>query len=131
MLSWLEGHVHVGANLGVPHMQANTGLYFRAGYFENYFKGLQIDVTPGLQVWFFCGGDLLLVNYNAVLQGGIINQEHVYTLDEIGPVLWHLNFGGALSWRSISIEIGQEVNSPSFPGAEWHRWAYVSVMAGF
>jgi len=128
---WVELNAYGGAMLGVPHTEAQLGLYSRFGYFNDYFQNIGINKDRNWQFWLFCAGDVYLIAYNAVLQGGLFNQNNPYTLETINRIIWHTRFGGTLVYKTIKLEIAQEVISPSFPTAYWFRWAYVSLMIGF
>ncbi|HEY9115769.1 MAG TPA: lipid A-modifier LpxR family protein [Bacteroidales bacterium] len=127
---WLELNVYGGAILGVPHTEAQVGMYARFGFFNDYFQNIGISKNRKWQAWLFCAGDVNLVAYNAVLEGGLFN-ESPYYLQTINPVIWHTRFGGTLVYKTIKLEIAQEVISPSYPTAYWFRWAYASLMVGF
>ncbi len=128
---WLEVNAYAGAKLGIPHTEAQTGIFFRFGYFDDYFRNIGINKSKTWQIWLFCAGDANYVIYNAVLQGGIINHKDSYTLQTINPLIWHTRFGGTLVYKTLKFEIAQEVASPSFPTGLWYRWAYISLMVGF
>lgn len=128
---WFEFNGMVGATLGVPHTEAKAGSFFRIGYFNDYFKGIGIDVFSGWQAWIYCSGSVYLVNYNASLQGGTYIQYNVHTISYINNSLLHARFGGVLQYRRLSIEYGMEVRSPEFPGAYWHRWGHLNVSIAF
>lgn len=127
---WIELNVYGGAMAGVPHTEAQLGLYARFGYFSDYFQNIGINKEKKWQAWLFCAGDANFVAYNAVLEGGLFN-ESPYTLQRINPVIWHTRFGGTLVYKTIKLELAQEVVSPSYPTAYWFRWAYVSLVVGF
>jgi len=129
--NYFELNANTGAKLGIPHTEGGLGLYCRLGCFDVYFKNIGISKDTDWQVWLFCAGDANLVIYNAVLQGGLLNRAERHNLQNINHVLWHTRFGGTLVYKTIKFEIAQEVISPSFPTALWHRWAYVSLMLGF
>ncbi len=126
-----ELNAYAAGKLGIPHTEAQLGMYFRGGWFDDYFRHIGINKNRTWQVWLFCTGDFTFVAYNAVLQGGMFNRGDAITMQTINHFLWHTRFGGTLVYKTIKIEIAQEVISPSFPTALWHRWAYVSLMVGF
>lgn len=130
-IHWFELNANVGGKLGIPYTETQMGLYFRAGYFDDYFQHIGVNRDRIWQVWLFCAGNVRYVAYNAVLQGGLFNAGEAKTLQSIQPVLWHSRFGGTLVYKSIKFEIAQEVISPSFETGLWHRWAYLSLMLGF
>ena len=127
----LELNGFVGASIGVPHTEAQLGGYIRIGVFNDYFRGIGIDLSPDLHAWIFCSGSIYLVNYNATLQGGTINQNNVHTINPINNTLLHGRFGGVLEYSRLNIEYGMEVRSPEFSTAYWHRWAHVNVAFAF
>lgn len=128
---WLELNIFGGGKLGLPHTEAQLGMNVRFGYFDAYFQHIGINKNRNWQFWFFCAGDLNYVVYNAVLQGGLFNTGNIYALESINHFLWHTKFGGTLVYKTIKLEIAQEVVTPSFPSALWHRWAYMKLMIGF
>jgi len=128
---WFELNGAGGIKLGIPHTEAQAGLYGRIGYFDDYFRHIGINGKKDLQVWFFCSGNAMLVAYNAVLQGGIFNEQESDAIQSINHVVWHGSYGGTLIYKSIKLEIAQEVISPTFQTGLWHRWAYASLMVGF
>lgn len=128
---WFETNVYMGAKLGSPHTEALAGAYLRTGFFEPFFRHNGISKTSRIQIWGFCSGDANFIYYNAVLQGGLNNRQNRHTLANINPLVGHLTFGGALVYRTVKIELAQEVITPQFTGMAWHRWAYLAVMVGF
>lgn len=129
--NWFELNGMVGATLGVPHTEAKIGTNFRVGYFNDYFRGIGVDVFSGWQAWLYCSGSIYLVNYNASLQGGTYNQTSVHTIGHINPTLLHATLGGVLQYRRLCVKYGMEVRSPEFPGAYWHRWGHLNVSIAF
>ncbi len=130
-IQWLELNAYVGGRLGIPHTEAQLGMYLRFGYFDDYFQNIGINKDKKWKLWLFCAGDANFVAYNAVLQGGLFNRDNSNSLQSINPVFWHTRFGGTLVYKTVKIEIAQDVISPSFPTAQWHRWTTLSLMLGF
>jgi len=130
-VEWMEFNVFAGGKVGTPHSEVQLGIYGRFGYFDDYFQHIGINKKRNWQLWLFCAGDVNLIAYNAVLQGGMFNHRNAFALESINRILWHTKFGGTLVYKSFKLEIAQEVISPSFPTAQWHQWAYVSLMMGF
>ncbi len=130
-LPWFEINGLIGGKLGIPHTEADIGSSFRIGYFKDYFRGIGIDIFSGWQAWLYCSGSIFLVNYNASLQGGTINQESVHTILYINNSLLHASFGGVLQYKRLCVKYGMEVRSPEFPDAFWHRWGHLNVSIAF
>ena len=127
-LSWLELNAFVSGTLGVPHTEANIGSYFRFGFFNDYFRGISVDVSSDLEAWIYCSGSIYLVNYNATLQGGFYNKNNVHTIETINKSLYHAKFGAVVKFKRISAEYGMEVRSPEFSTAYWHRWGHLNII---
>jgi len=128
---WFDLDAYTGGKLGVPHTEAQIGTGFRIGLMDDYYRTIGTGPDEKLQIWFFCNGDVNLVAYNAVLQGGLLHPGEAKILRKINPVIWHTLFGGTLIYKNLKFELAQEVISRVFPNALWHRWAYVKVMVGF
>lgn len=127
----LEVNGFVATTIGIPHTEAQLGGYARVGFFDDYFRGMGIDISPDFNAWFFISGSVYLVNYNATLQGGTINQDNVHTINPINNTLLHGKIGGVIEYRRISAEYGMEVSSPEFSTAWWHRWAHLVIAVAF
>lgn len=121
----------IGAKVGVPHTEAQVGGYSRFGIFHNYFRGIGIDISSDFNAWVFISGSIFLVNYNATLQGGTINQGNVHTIDPINNNLIQGRFGGVVEYKRLSVEYGMVVRSPEFNAAYWHRWAHFVIAFAF
>lgn len=130
-IQWMELNAYAGGKLGIPHTEAQLGLYGRFGLFDDYFQHNGINKNKTWQFWLFCSGDANLIAYNAVLQGGLFNEKNTYSLQTINHLIWHTKFGGSLVYKNLKLEIAQEVISPSFPTAQWHRWTFLGLMIGF
>ena len=130
-LPWLELNAFVSGTLGVPHTEANIGSYFRIGLFNDYFRGISVDVSSGWQAWIFCSESIYLVNYNATLQGGVYNKNNVHTINTINNSLYHAKFGAVVQFKRFSAEYGMEVRSPEFSTAYWHRWGHLNITFAF
>lgn len=129
--SWFELNGFVGSTLGIPHTEAKLGGYLRLGYFKDYFKGLIVDVSAKWQAWLFWSGSVYLVNYNATLQGGTYIQNNVHTIRFINNSLLHTKFGAVIQFKRLSVEIAEEVRSPEFQTAFWHRWGHLNILFAF
>lgn len=126
-----EANCFIGATVGVPHTEAQVGGYARVGIFDDYFRGIGIDISPDFQMWAFVSGSFYLVNYNATLQGGTYNQNNVHTINPINNTLIQGRIGGVIQYKRISAEYGMIVRSPEFSTAFWHRWAHLVVAVAF
>ena len=119
-------------SVGVPHTQASVGAYTRIGYFSNYFRGKSVDVNrKGFEGWFFISSEARIINYNAALQGGTVNQESPHTFYEINKTVYHTKIGGQISFHTISLSATANIVNPEFEYAYWHRWASINLVIGF
>ena len=80
--------------------------------------------------YFFAEAFGKAVGYNATLQGGFFSSS-VYTLDSINHFVGSYRLGVSVSCILYKLEIATTFNTPEFPGALSHRWAYASIQVGF
>ncbi len=130
-LPMVEANCFLSASLGVPHTDAHIGGNLRFGIFDDYFKGIGIDISPDFNIWLTISGAFYLVNYNATLQGGTYNQDNVHTINPINNTLLHGKIGGVIQYKRMSAEYGMEVRSPEFSTAYWHRWGHLVIAFAF
>ncbi|MBU2555226.1 MAG: lipid A deacylase LpxR family protein [Bacteroidetes bacterium] len=127
----LELISNLQAGIGLPQTQAIAGLRLRTGWFTDFFLGPE---TLGLKKWQFYGflsGNMHLVAYNAVLQGGLFNPNNKHVIKHINWIYWHLRYGLTLVHKKFSVRYSVNVNSPGFANALWHHWSEITITAAF
>ncbi len=128
---YVEINGDITATLGVPHTEASIGSYFRTGFFNDYFRGISIDISEDINAWLFCSGHIKYVHYNATLQGGTYNQDNDFTYYEIEPILLQGNYGIVVQYKSLLIKYSYVVLSPEFRNGWWHRWGHIELSLAF
>lgn len=132
---WILQHLEliskVKFDLGVPRTQAIAGIMLRGGEMMPYFRGPE---TLGLKQWQFYGFtemNLHLVNYNAVLQGGLFNHHNVHVLYNVNRYFWHFRYGATVVHKKFSVRYAVDVNSPTFATGRWHHWSELTLVLAY
>jgi len=117
----------VQGKIGSPFTEIGTGLSTRLGLFNNYFNGLDTDCGKKFQFYLF--GELTgkYVLYNGTLQGGLLNRNSMYTLENINPFVMQGNLGFKIIKSRLSVEIGQSYLSKEFSTGQSHKWNYAKI----
>lgn len=129
-LSWIELSGVAKGKLGIPFTQFEAGGILRLGYFDSYPNGFEMFSKKKWTAYFFAEAFGKAVCYNATLQGGLFNSS-VYTLDTINNFIGSYRLGISVLYSLYKLEIATTFNTPEFPGALSHRWAYASIQVGF
>jgi len=129
-LDWIELSGTIKGKLGIPFTQVELGAILRLGYFDNFPYDFEMFSKNKWRIYFFAEAVGKVVGYNATLQGGLFSTS-VYTLDEINRFVGGYNLGLSLSYKLYKLELATNFNTSEFPGALSHKWAYVSLRAGF
>ena len=123
---WFGLSGHAAGKVGMPNTFAGTGLTFRLGEYDDYFRNLGLYPGRGWQVYFFTNMDANLFVYNATIQGGILNPPSNTYQPQLNPFVFKLNSGLNIAYKNYNIEIGAQHISPEFKNGRSHRWGYVS-----
>jgi len=125
-----EMNVFVSGIVGNPHTEISSGMYIRAGLFEDYFEGPGLGYNKNLQLYIFGKGEITYVMYNAVLKGGLFHDGNLYNIGHNHHFLGHTDFGIAIGYKRVRIEVGEEILSSQFVGASTHLWGYARITFG-
>jgi len=126
-----ELNVYASGILGNPHTEFSTGIYLRIGRFEDFFSGIGLGYGKYIQAYIFGSGNINYVAHNAVLQGGLFHQGDIYKIDKINHFLAYSKIGIAFVYKSIKLEVAQEMLSPQFEGGSSHLWGNAKIVVGF
>ena len=118
------------AEAGTLYTNAGAGLQLQAGKAEPVFGLTSTEKLPEIEYYFFAKTDISFVAYNALLQGGVFNQDNVFTLEqnEIQRVVGKVEAGIHFKYKGIGMEIGQHYISPEYKGGLWHKWGRMSLI---
>jgi len=110
--------------------KAGVGFQFQAGKAEPLFGLDENKKWPNLEYYFFVKADAGLVAYNALLQGGMLNRENVFTLksNEISRFVGSAETGIHFRYKGTGIELAQHFLTPEYKGGYWHKWGRIMLL---
>jgi hypothetical protein len=120
----------MAAEAGTLYDYAAAGFQLQAGRAEPVFGLIENEPWPELEYYLFAKTDVRFVAYNALLQGGMVNHNNVFTLNgnEIQRVVGSAEAGIHFRYKSIGVELAQHYLSPEYKGGLWHKWGRISLM---
>ena len=127
----LEFNGIISGAVGAPHTEFDVGGYLRVGLFNNYFEGTRNSRTKKMQLYIFGSATYKFVAYNAVLEGGLFNQDAPNKLKRINHSLAEIISGIAFDFKTIKVEFEQHMLTPQFKGATKHSWGSVRFVVDF
>lgn len=123
---------------GSLYTRGAVGLKYHWGSNSSYFKhfyNLPLHFSPKQPWYTYFAYDFHLLSrvnangYDATLQGGLINKESPYTLqfNEIHHLTWSAEAGLSLSYKRYTASFIQNIASPEFKNARWHKWGRIKL----
>ena len=116
-------------SLGTLYTDASVGLMGRMGFFSPYFSNLGMDKyskyrKSNFQFYGILKLNAKVVGYNATLQGGVFNNESIYTISDnrITRVVVDGMAGIVLTYKRIGLEYSKFYLSPDFKEGLEHHW---------
>ncbi len=119
------------AYLGSPYTKIQSRVLLRLGLMEDYFNILNSNPSSKWQAFIFGDFSAVYVAYNATLQGGLINSDSPYVLEEIIPLHLDFKLGVGVSYKNYNVSIGQHLITPEFDGAESYSWGEIKFRVTF
>ncbi len=118
------------AKAGTLYNTAGVGLELKAGRQYPIFGLDKNSPQPTIEYYFFAKTYVHAVAYNALLQGGLLNRENVYTLksSEIKRVVGNAEAGFHIMYKGVGLEVAQYYLSPEFKSSMWHKWGRISLI---
>lgn len=115
---------------GTLYTNAGAGLQLRAGKSEPVFGLAKNEKWPKKEYYFFAETHMSFVAYNALLQGGVLNHENVFTLhgNQIRRVVGNARAGIHFRYKGMGIELAQHYLSPEYKAGLWHKWGQISLL---
>jgi hypothetical protein len=120
----------VGSTLGLPYTYAETGIILRFGKVQNYYKNMDWQVSDGINAYWYSGIKGRAVAYNATIQGSIFNDDNPLA-PALNHLVYELDSGLNLSYRSLNFKMGFKILSPEIANGKTHRWGYINFNFGF
>jgi len=123
----------LNAEAGTLYDNVGVGFQLQAGKAEPVFGLIGNEQWPELEYYLFAKTNISFVAYNALLQGGMFNQNNVFTLsgNEIQRVVGSAEAGIHFRYKGVGIELAQHFLSPEYKGGFWHKWGRISLMFRF
>lgn len=130
--------INTAARLGTIYTDASVGIMARMGFFSPYFSNLgmdkdQVHRKQNFQFYGILKGNVRVVGYNATLQGGVFNNDDIYTVadDKINRFVMDGLAGFMLTYKRISLEYSKLYISREFFGGLDHGWGKCVIMYCF
>jgi lipid A 3-O-deacylase len=115
--------------LGTLYTDLSVGLTGRMGFFSAYFNNLGMDKyaierKSNFQFYGILKGNVKAVAYNATLQGGMFNDQSVYTISDnrVTRVVMDGMAGIVLTYKRIGLEYSKFYLSKEFKEGIEQRW---------
>jgi len=129
-LRWFNLYGSAKGKLGIPFTHLEIGSSIRLGWFGLYPQGFESFSKRNWTAYFFVEAFGRIVGYNATMQGGLFNTS-IYTLSDINNFLVNYKLGVTFGYKLFTLELASTYNSPEFPEALSHKWAYAIIRVGF
>ena len=120
---------NVAVRAGTLYTDVSLGLTGRMGFFSAYFNNLGMDKyaverKSNFQFYGILKGNVKAVAYNAALQGGMFNNQSVYTVSDsrVARVVVDGMAGFVLTYKRIGLEYSKFYLSPEFKEGLEHHW---------
>lgn len=124
--------------VGTFYTDLSLGLTGRMGFFSPYFSNLGMDKystyrKSNFQFYGILKGNVKAVAYNATLQGGLFNDQSVYTVSDsrITRVVVEGMAGFVLTYKRIGLEYSKFYLSPEFKEGLEHHWGKCVITVCF
>lgn len=133
---YLEFILQGKAMLGSVFDYLNAGVMLRTGKMNGYFNAFVPGESPEskkLQLYGFARGNFQFVGYNAAMEGGVFDRQSPYTVSpqNMERPVYCFQYGVAISWRHLSVEMSNVEISPEFKNGLAHAWGHVNITVSF
>lgn len=119
----------VNARAGVPYTDFTPALEMKLGLFDDLYinRGMKDDSWQAYIHGRFSGRFVL---YNATIQGGLLNNSNVYTIN-INHFVYGLYTGLTICYDRYSLRLDYQWISPEIVGGLNHRWSSLGFEIAF
>lgn len=117
--------------LGVPFTELGPGITLRLGKLNDYFNQLYLSQNGSTQYYVQISASGKYVIYNATLQGGLFNNNNIYTVGSINRVIGNLSLKGIFSINNFRLEAGIYFITPEFEYGKSHQWGSLGITLAF
>lgn len=114
-----------GGMFGTPYTNLNGGFQVYFGQIGPYPDAFFTKEHADFQIYGFTKAETKWVLYNATLQGGLFNEDPSAIYASPNSLVFQLQIGMSARYKRFTMELGQNLITPEFPGAKIHKWGYV------
>lgn len=121
------------ARIGTVYNKLTGGLSLRLGRFLPVLYNQVVGKSQKFKFWLFTKANLNLVFYDATLQGGLFNNQNIYTINaaQINRLVLKVSVGMAFYYKRFGLEFENFYVSPEFKGAYDFRYGRINLVIGF
>ncbi|MCD6067168.1 MAG: hypothetical protein K0S33_1994 [Bacteroidetes bacterium] len=122
---------NTSARIGTLYTDIGLGLHFRLGILNPYYANPGLSKAPYskntnriFSTYVYLRTNARLVGYNATLQGGLFNQESVYTVPsgDVSRIVADGIAGIVIVFKRVSLEYSKAYVTSEFTGGLDHGW---------
>lgn len=130
--SWFNINGITSTKLGSPYTYLDAGFAGRLGKYDlNYHPDFAMSSNMDWQGYLFADFRGRFVLYNATLQGGLFNNNSIYTVDAIEHWVGDFSVGISVLYKYVKLDFGIHHITPEFEGGKEHKYGYLNIRAGF
>lgn len=122
-----------GFRAGTLYDDATVGTFLRAGWMKPYFENAK-QVNRNFQFYTTLNANVRAVGYNATLQGGLFNQNDVYTLKakDVNRAVVTTSVGLVMAYKKVALEFERVFVTPESKGRGLHHgWGHINIIVIF
>lgn len=119
-----------GIQAGTLYSNAGGGIYARFGISDPLFGFPEKAGRATWQAYLYARGEGRFIAYDATLQGGLINNDNVFSLsgNQVKRLTGRAEFGLHICYKGFGLEAAQHFLTPEFDKGLAHRWGRLSII---
>jgi hypothetical protein len=130
--NWFNVNGIASTKLGSPYTWFDAGFTARAGRYDHaYHPDFAMSSNDEWQAYLFADLRGRFVLFNATLQGGLFNNNSIYTVDAIEHLVGDFSAGITAIYKYVKLDFGIHHVTPEFEGGKLHRYGYFNIAVGF
>jgi len=130
--SWFNINGIASTKLGSPYTYLDAGFSGHLGkYDQDYHPDFAMSSDMDWQGYLFADFRGRFVAYNATLQGGLFNDNSIYTVDDINNWVGDFSLGISAIYKYVKLDFGIHYVTPEFSEGKEHKYGYLNIRVGF
>jgi len=115
---------------GTLYDQAGATIDIKTGKSASVMGFSDKEQWPKYEFYIFTKAGINYVAYNALLQGGVLNKNNIFTLkaNEIEHITVNTEIGLHARYKGVGIELAQHFLSPEYKKGLWHKWGRIGLL---